>query len=107
MNNMRVTISSKGIANRNKDLLWVWSETSKFVKVPFLDFKYINPITGIKTHPMIKNEIKTAFDNTSYPNMTISMKSGIVNNGWPVIEIKPAIFFIVLFTMTNSSRIVL
>jgi uncharacterized protein (UPF0147 family) len=51
------------------------------VYVPFFDFRYSNTPNGIKTQPMIKNEIKTAFSISSDPNIPMTTKTGIVNKG--------------------------
>lgn len=53
-------------------------------------------IIGIKTQPIIKNEIKDALEGTSDPKVTIRIKSGIVNIGCPITEIRIAIFFIII-----------
>ena len=53
-------------------------------------------IIGIKIQPIIKNEIKEALEETSDPNVTIRIKSGIVNIGCPIIETRTAIFFIII-----------
>jgi hypothetical protein len=42
---------------------------------------YIRSITGTKTQPIIKNEIKDAFLTSSFANITIATKTGIVNSG--------------------------
>jgi hypothetical protein len=93
---MKVTIISNGIIKMNIDFLCIRSETSKFKYVPFFDFIYILKIKGTKTQPTIKNEIIDAFLKSSFANITKATKVGIVNNGWPIIDIKFAILDFIL-----------
>ena len=44
--------------------------------------------------PIIRNDINVAFEKSSFPNITIKTKRGIVYSGFPAIEIKFAILFI-------------
>jgi hypothetical protein len=46
-------------------------------------------------HPIISDEFRAAFEKPSDPNNTIKINNGIVNKGWPIIEIKFATFFMI------------
>jgi hypothetical protein len=45
----------------------------------------------MKMQPIIRNDINEAFEKSSFPNITIKTKRGIVYSGFPAIEIKFAI----------------
>jgi len=85
----------------NNDFLCILSETSKFVYVPFFDFICILRVKGMKIQPIIKNETNAAFFKLSAVNITIATKTGIVNNGCPIIDIKFAIFCFILSISTK------
>lgn len=81
-----------GIIKTNTDFRCFRSDTSKLVYVPFLDLTNSHNANGMKIQPMIRNEFRAALFISSKPTMTNNTYKGIVNKGWPTIEIILAIF---------------